>query len=137
MQERKRVHALKRLGIDYTSAEPSLDFITKLVTNVCGVPSAVITFIDQTQCYIKSANGIPTEQRSYSRSLSICSWVLAPLNPEVMVVEDMTKDERSGYGPVVLSQIPQRLNYTSGREDLLRGSSCQASFQKKQKAQGF
>ena len=94
LQERKRVHALKRLGINYTSNEPSLDFITKLVSNVCSVPSAVITFIDDNRCYIKSSTGIPTDQRSIDRNMSICTWVLAPLNPEVLVVEDLAQDDR-------------------------------------------
>lgn len=94
LQERKRVHALKRLGIDYTSNEPSLDFITKLVSNVCGVVSAVMTFIDSEHCYIKSSTGIPTDQRCISRTITMCTWVLAPLNPEVLVVEDLSQDER-------------------------------------------
>ena len=88
------MHALKRLGINYTSNEPSLDFITKLVTNVCGVASAVVTFIDQDHCYIKSSTGIPTDTKQLSRSISMCSWVLAPLHPEVLVVEDLTRDDR-------------------------------------------
>ena len=88
------MHALKRLGINYTSNEPSLDFITKLVTNVCGVASAVVTFIDSDHCYIKSSTGIPTDTKRLSRRISMCSWVLAPLNPEVLVVEDLSTDDR-------------------------------------------
>lgn len=80
--------------MNYTSNEPSLDFITKLVANVCGVKSALVTFIDAEHCHIKSATGMPTDVKTFSRSLSMCTWILAPLHPEVLVVEDLTKDER-------------------------------------------
>ena len=88
------MHALRRLGVDYMSNEPSLDFITKLVTNVCGVASAVISFQDQEHCYIKSSTGMPTDTKQFSRRISLCSWVLAPLHPEVLIVEDLAEDDR-------------------------------------------
>lgn len=87
------MHALKRLGISYNSKEPSLDFITKLVTNVCNVPVAVMALIDSTRCHIKSEVGYGPVA-SISRRFSISSWILIPLNPEVLVVEDLSADER-------------------------------------------
>lgn len=101
--ERKRLHALKRLGIDFTSQEASLDFITKLVTNVCSVTSSMIVLIDSQSCYMKSGSGggVPQDQRTVKRDLSICTWVLAPLNPTVMVVEDLSADPRFADHPFV------------------------------------
>lgn len=100
-QERKRLHALKRLGIDLTSQETSLDFITKLVTNVCSVNSSMIVLIDSQSCHLKSGagSGVPAHVRTFSRDISISAWVLAPLNPTVMVVEDLAADPRFALLP--------------------------------------
>ena len=92
------MHALQRLGLDFTSQEASLDFITTLVTNVVNVPGAAIILIDTSRCYVKSAVGphIQAQSRASSvdRRLSMATWTLVPLNPEILVVEDTTKDGR-------------------------------------------
>ena len=94
LQERARVSALKRLGIDYTSKEQALDFITKLITNVCACSAATICLIDSSMCYIKSTSGGPSNVTKVDRRLSISMYCLVPLKPEVLVVEDLTADAR-------------------------------------------
>ena len=93
-QERARVSALKRLGIDYTCQEPSLDFITKLITNVCACNSASICLIDAKNCHVKSTSGGPSQIKSFDRRLSLSMHCLVPLKPEVLVVEDLILDAR-------------------------------------------
>ena len=91
------MHALQRLGLDFTSQEASLDFITTLVTNVVNVPGAAITLIDTSRCYVKSAVAPHMQAQlraSLDRRLSMATWTLVPLNPEVLVVDDTTKDGR-------------------------------------------
>ena len=93
--ERARCHALRRLGIDMESPEPTLDFITKLCTNICAVPLAFITFVDDKYTYIKSSSVEEhLERQPTDRRISLTSWVLVPLKPEVLVVEDLSKDTR-------------------------------------------
>lgn len=98
LQEKTRVYALKRLGVSYTSRETSLDFITRLVTSVCNVQAAVMTFIDNRRGYVKSAAGGFENVESFDRRLSISTWNLIPLNPEVLVVEDLSVDDRWASG---------------------------------------
>lgn len=85
---------MKRLNIDLESREASLDFITKLITNVFGCPSASITLIDSKRVYVKSAVGGPQIVYNFDRRLSIGAHVLVPLKPEVLVVEDLALDTR-------------------------------------------
>ena len=98
-QERERCKALKRLVGDVLSSEPNLDFICKLVSEICNVPVVVVALIDEQFTWVKSSYGLPEgSDRKADRRLAFAAWVLQPLNPEVIVVEDMQQDSRWGPG---------------------------------------
>ena len=57
------------------------------------VPIAIVSLVDTDRQWFKSIQGLPGVTQT-SRSTSMCAWTLLPKNPEVLIVQDATKDDR-------------------------------------------
>ncbi|GFH31617.1 protein kinase domain-containing protein, partial [Haematococcus lacustris] len=56
------------------------------------VPIALVSLVDKERQWFKSVQGLDTDHTD--RKSSFCAWTLLPQHPEVLVVEDATKDAR-------------------------------------------
>lgn len=97
--EAARLQALRSYDILDTPSEQEYDDITLLASQICGVPIALITLIDDERQWVKSKVGIEVEETS--RNTAFCSYAVMPGAPQPFVVEDATKDERFADNPFV------------------------------------
>lgn len=58
-----------------------------------GRPIAVVNFIGKDYCHFQSAVGVSAP--GMERKLSICSWTLIPVNPEVLVRPNLMSGDES------------------------------------------
>jgi len=123
----ERMKALKATKLLDSPAEESFDRLTRLVTRLLGVPTALVTLVDKDRQFFKSQMGLPKEyarKRETDLSHSFCQWVVAGQEP--VIVAD-AKDH-----PVLKSNLAiQHLNviayagvplYASGGQPI--GSMC-------------
>lgn len=76
------------------------DAVGRLVSTIFGMPVGTVVFIDDEFANLKGASGVELAEPT-PREHSICTWTLVPLNPEVLVVEDLTADGRYASHPAV------------------------------------
>jgi hypothetical protein len=72
--ELERLAALKRYNILDTLPEDAFDDATKLVSYICGVPIAHISFIDQNRQWFKSEIGVGVSE--VPREISFCRYTI-------------------------------------------------------------
>ncbi|PWB27665.1 GAF domain-containing hybrid sensor histidine kinase/response regulator [Flavobacterium sp. HTF] len=72
--ESERLAALKRYNILDTLPEHAFDDATKLVSYICGVPIAHISFIDESRQWFKSEIGIGVSE--VPREISFCKYTI-------------------------------------------------------------
>lgn len=105
--EAKRLAALDSYGILNTAPEAEYDAIAKLASEICGTPVSLITLIDESRQWFKSAQG--TEVRESSREYAFCAHTI--LHPEEpMIVQDLRRDSRFAENPFV-TQDPHVVFY--------------------------
>jgi len=88
--EEFRLNDLLKYNILDTAFEDDYQDLAILAAEICNCPIAVISFIDSDRQWIKSAN-IRTISET-KRDDAICAYTI--LKEEVMVIKDVTKDER-------------------------------------------
>ena len=82
--ETQRLAALHGTSLLDTPAEPSFDDLTRLASQICGTPMAVISLVDQDRQWFKSRVGV--EATETPRDIAFCAHTI--LNTEVMTVDD-------------------------------------------------
>ncbi len=107
-QERERLEALRRYRILDTSPEKGFDDITYLASALCKTPVAMVAFIDKDRQWFKSRIGLTMQQTA--RSISICAYTI--LQRSIMVVPDVSKDERFSDNPLVTG--PMGIRFYAG-----------------------
>ncbi len=99
--ERQRQTDLDSYGIVDTLEEQAYDDLTRLAADVCGVPMALITFLDGDRNWFKSRLGMQATQ--VPREVSFCEHLV--LKPdEVLIVNDAKSDTRFCGHPLVLGE---------------------------------
>jgi len=97
--EKERLRHLKELNILDSIEEQAYDDLTLLAAQICDVPIALITLLDEKRQWFKSHHGI--DARETSRDISFCSHAI--LDDELFVVEDTDQDSRFKDNPLVNS----------------------------------
>lgn len=95
--EAERLQALYDFAILDTPIEPNFERVTSLATRVCGVPIALVSFVDAQRQWIKAHCGL--EVKETSRDVAFCAYTI--LTSEVLVVEDTHQDPRFTDNPLV------------------------------------
>ena len=97
--EARRLEALRGLKILDTPPEERFDRLTRLAQNLLGVPTAMVSLVDDERQWFKSRQGL--EAKETSRDLSFCGHAI--LGAEPFVVPDASKDPRFADNPLVVS----------------------------------
>ncbi|WP_158257153.1 sensor domain-containing phosphodiesterase [Kineococcus xinjiangensis] len=98
--ERARLEALHRYAILDTPPEPVFDDLAAIAASITGCPTALIGFVDADRQWFKSVLGFPFTQSH--RSISFCDHTIR--QPDVLVVEDATADDRFAANPLVTAE---------------------------------
>ena len=95
--EGARLQALRSHAVLDTEAEASFDEIAELAREICGTPTALLTFVDAERQWVKARAGFTA--RETAREIAFCAHAI--LGPDVMVVPDATLDPRFASNPLV------------------------------------
>ncbi|MDQ6531434.1 ATP-binding protein [Flavobacterium sp. LHD-85] len=95
--ELQRLAALKRYNILDTLPDNAFDDATKLVSYICGVPIAHISFIDEDRQWFKSEIGIGVSE--VPREITFCNYTI--LDTEIVEINDTHVNERFKDDPNV------------------------------------
>lgn len=95
--EKERLRAVKELDMFDTPAEARFDKVPRLAQRVFEVPFAMVTLIDETRQWFKSAAGHLINESP--RAESFCQFTIAQNAP--LIVHDASKDPRYFDLPVV------------------------------------
>lgn len=96
-RESARLDALHRCQILDTSPEPAFDDLAHLAAYVCRTPIAVVSLVDSTRQWFKSAVGLPFAE--CPRSAAFCAHTI--LGTDLFIVEEADADERFADHPWV------------------------------------
>ncbi len=96
--EAQRLNALRRLDLLDSRAELEFDELTSLAAQICNVPVALISLVDESRQWFKSKVGLDVDETS--REVAFCAHsILKP--DEIMEVPDATLDRRFADNPLV------------------------------------
>ncbi|MDG3039779.1 sensor domain-containing diguanylate cyclase [Roseicyclus marinus] len=98
--ERQRLTKLRQQNILDSMPETEFDAIVDLVQSSFGADMAAITFIDEDRQWIKASHGIGMSETP--RDIAFCDHTIR--TPEVMRVNDATRDARFANNPLVTSE---------------------------------
>ena len=97
VDEKERLHELKEYEILDTPPEAEYDALTSIASQICGVPIALITLVDEERVWCKSKVGI--EELEIPRGQSFCNEAIK--QKELLLVDDTEKDTRFASFPLV------------------------------------
>ncbi|KRD10384.1 hypothetical protein ASE21_11795 [Flavobacterium sp. Root901] len=95
--ENERLAALKRYNILDSLPEHAFDDATKLVSYICGVPIAYISFIDESRQWFKSEIGVGVSE--VPREISFCRYTI--MESKMVEIPDTHLNERFKDDPNV------------------------------------
>ncbi len=103
-RESQRLAALRALHILDSAPEPRFDALTRTACRVFGVPTVLISLVDEGRQWFKSRQGLdPTET---PRDISFCGHAI--LGEQPFVVEDALRDPRFLDNPLVAGDLGLR-----------------------------
>ncbi len=95
--EADRLAELRNCHILDTPATEAFDDLTHLAAQICGVPIAAVSLIDEYRQWFKSILGLAVSETP--RDAAFCAHTI--LQPDVMVVPDAAADARFSSNPLV------------------------------------
>lgn len=96
-----RLTQLHKLSVLDSPREQSFDDIVNLAMTICGVPIALVSFVDAERQWFKSCIGLGVSETS--RDLAFCAHAI--LHPDdILVVEDAQQDPRFFDNALVLGE---------------------------------
>ncbi len=98
--EASRLDALRAYHILDTAAEAIFDDLTALAAQICEVPIAMISLVDEQRQWFKSRVGI--EQQQTSRDVAFCAHAI--LQSEPLIVPDAARDRRFADSALVTGE---------------------------------
>jgi diguanylate cyclase (GGDEF)-like protein/PAS domain S-box-containing protein len=99
MSEESRLRSLRDLVILDTDPEPLFDAITRLASEVCGAPIALISLVDEQRQWFKANVGLPGVNET-PRDVAFCAHAIE--GETLFEVPDATADRRFADNPLVL-----------------------------------
>ncbi|MEZ0215847.1 MAG: ATP-binding protein [Rariglobus sp.] len=108
--EAERLGILRSYHILDTAPESEYDDLVALAAQICGVPMASLTLIDETRQWFKASVGF--DVRETPRSISFCSHAIAQKEKDLFVVADARHDPRFRDFPNVVGD--PRIGFYAG-----------------------
>lgn len=97
--EARRLASLHAYAVLDTPAEAAFDDLTLLATQICGVPTAMVSLVDENRQWFKSRIGLRAVETA--RDISFCAHTI--LQPhQVLEVRDAMADPRFADSPLVM-----------------------------------
>ena len=96
--EQERLQALYEFDILDTLPEKDFDYLTTIASQICDTPISLITLIDSSRQWFKSAHGLGIKETN--RQFSFCAHAINTPH-KIMVVPDARFDERFADNPFV------------------------------------
>lgn len=103
-QESDRLASLRAHHILDTDPDGAFDDLTALTAEMCDVPIALISLVDESRQWFKSRVGLDTTETP--RDISFCGHAICA--DETLVVEDALEDERFHDNPFVVDGLNLR-----------------------------
>lgn len=98
--EKERLAALQSCNVLDTSSEVAFDALTKLASQICGTPIALVSLIDESRQWFKSRVGLDAAETH--RDISFCGHAI--LENNVFIIEDSEIDPRFADNPLVTGE---------------------------------
>ena len=95
--EPARLAALRSLDVIGMPPEPHFDALCRTAAALFSLPIALVSLVEENDQWFKGKCGLDLD--GTSREVSFCSHAI--LNPDVMVIEDATRDDRFVVNPLV------------------------------------
>lgn len=108
IKEVERLTELKSYNILDTLPDQDYDGLTKIAAQICDVPIALISLVDNDRQWFKSSFGLDATETP--RDVSFCGHAINDID-NTLIVEDARKDERFFDNPLVVGG-PEVIFYT-------------------------
>lgn len=96
-EELARLAKLRSYDILDSEAEAEFDEVVRVVSDVCGMPVSLISLVDEDRQWFKAKTGVDLTETPFE--MSVCAHGI--LQPDILEIEDMTKDVRTIDNPLV------------------------------------
>ena len=98
--EAERLRALRRCHVLDSGADPAIDRLVTLATDLLDAPIGLVSLVDEDRQWFKACSGLGV--RETPRDHAICAYAL--YGPEPLVIEDASTDPRTADNPLVAGE---------------------------------